>query len=144
VSAPKICPGVRKLVAGLNAAGWPTCDSGDGSHHAAGMGCARPYPHVTIRIPAYRTLSLVDECEGVASWLLKRGIPVGPIGTSAPSIQGTYDPGNGLAIIDVMHVDDTMLRGGGVMGNSPKISDSSNPAKSLGKSNYPEIPEGCR
>lgn len=41
-----VSPGVRHLVDLLNAAGYETTDSGDGSNHAAGMGCALPYRHV--------------------------------------------------------------------------------------------------
>lgn len=46
-----LSPGIRLLVEGLNAVGYHTCDSGDGSNWEAGMGCALPYRHVMV-IPA--------------------------------------------------------------------------------------------
>lgn len=43
-----ISPDVRDLVVALQAAGFATTDSGDGSNHAEGMECALPYRHVFI------------------------------------------------------------------------------------------------
>jgi len=41
-----ISPGVADLVAELNAAGYRTTDSGDGTNFAEGMECALPFRHV--------------------------------------------------------------------------------------------------
>ena len=43
-----LSPGIRDLVLALNAAGFNTVDSGDGSNHADGMCCALPYKHVFL------------------------------------------------------------------------------------------------
>ena len=110
-----ISPKVRELVKALNAAGWPTCDSGDGSNHAAGMECARDYPHVVIRLPFHRRTRIYEEAKAVQIWLNTRGVRVetqGLVGDGwqAPCIQASLDPVNELALIDVMHVTDDMLK----------------------------------
>lgn len=53
----EISPGVRDLVMWLRSLGYDTIDSGDGSNHDAGMGCALPYKHVFVRIPDKETLT---------------------------------------------------------------------------------------
>jgi hypothetical protein len=51
VNLEEISPGVRDLVADLNAKGYITTDSGDGSNLAEGMGCALPFRHVFGLVP---------------------------------------------------------------------------------------------
>lgn len=41
--------GIKWLVLGLQAAGFHTCDSGDGSNYEDGMSCALPFRHVAIQ-----------------------------------------------------------------------------------------------
>lgn len=112
----KICPGVRDLVRRLRAAGFDTCDSGDGSHHAAGMECAREYPHVTMIVAPESAMAETRRLRDlVRSW----GVMIWPIGTvddygrSAPSIQLSYDPAlwerPGAATLELMHVTDAAL-----------------------------------
>lgn len=100
-------PGIRRLVAGLNAAGWPTCDSGDGQTHD--HSCDRDHAYVVIALPPHRAAHLIEEAEAVAAWLRERGVHPTAIGGDGPCIQASYDPGNSRAFIDVMNVRDAML-----------------------------------
>lgn len=113
----EICEGVRELVRRLREEGFRTCDSGDGSHHAAGMECARPYPHVTMEVDPETAIAEAQRLyELVQSW----DVPVYPIGTTddldrpCAAIQLSYDPAlaaqRGAACMDLMHVNDAFLR----------------------------------
>ena len=46
----ELCPGIKNAVIWLQARGWHTTDSGDGTHLAEGMEDAFPYDHVFIQI----------------------------------------------------------------------------------------------
>jgi hypothetical protein len=101
-------PGIRRLVAILNEAGYPTTDSGDGEtrDHA----CDRENAYVVVKLPAHRAANLVAEAEAVAMLLRYHGVSIEPIGVGGePCIQASYDPGNGTALIDIMGVHDRML-----------------------------------
>lgn len=100
-------PGIRKVVALLRSHGFSTCDSGDGATHD--YECDRDAPYVCIECDPER---LVHECRRLARVLAAAGITIEPIDPDgAPCIQGTHDPANDRAIIELMGVDDSMLQG---------------------------------
>lgn len=49
-----LSPGIRLLVEALDAAGFRTTDSGDGTNWAAGMECALPYRHVAVSLAPWQ------------------------------------------------------------------------------------------
>lgn len=108
--AADLNPGIRKVVAWLNARGFKTVDSGDGQTHD--FECDRGYPYVVMRVE--QAAFLVDDTDRLREVLEARGIHVRPIGEEVGndvSIQATYDPASGTAIIDLMGLDDARLAG---------------------------------
>ena len=93
--------GIRDTVVWLRMHGFDTCDSGDGaSKFAAGVidPCAIGTPNVAIQVdPA----ELAAECDRLQALLLSVGVTLVPFDPFeiAPSIQGSYDPANGTALI---------------------------------------------
>jgi len=102
-----INPGIRMLVALLNAEGYPTTDSGDGKTHD--YPCDREGAYVVIRLPAHRAAHIVDEARAVVGLLGLQRIALGPIGGDRPWVQASYDPADGTALIDVCGIDDAVL-----------------------------------
>lgn len=110
-------PGVRRLVLWLRGLGFDTTDSGDGrTKLAAGFdeGSALPYPHVAICVEPE---NLVRDADRLADLLQEEhGIEVGPTPPEPPDpprIEASYDPSTGTAMLLLLHVDDSMLRGSG-------------------------------
>lgn len=100
-------PGIRLTVAALNAAGFETCDSGDGTSHDFGEN--RQGPYVVVRSSGEM---LTYEAEALVDFLELNGIAVSPLSegdTSGVMIQASYDPKEGAAIIDIMGIHDDML-----------------------------------
>lgn len=98
-------PGIQRTVKWLNDNGFLTTDSGDGKTHE--FGCDRDHAYVVIVVPTSEELiatthRLVDALESM-------GVVLGPVGVSAPCIQASYDPVNGLPVIDLMDLDDAKL-----------------------------------
>jgi hypothetical protein len=56
-----LAQGVAGLVRGLKAAGFHTCDSGDGTNYGEGMECALPYRHVFISLAPWQDLEAEAE-----------------------------------------------------------------------------------
>ena len=83
-----LSPGVRDLVVLLNANGFETCDSGDGSNHAAGMEGAFEGPMVAISTSPER---MVYDAHRLLRFL--HGLIEGP------KIEASYDPADEIAII---------------------------------------------
>lgn len=100
-------PGIKKLVKILNENGFKTTDSGDGKTHD--FGCDRSNAYVCIEVQGLRRSE--DEAVRLMDFMrFKCDIDIYPIGIDgAPCIQATYDPANGTAFIELMHVDDSML-----------------------------------
>lgn len=108
-------PGIRSTVRWLRGHGYDTCDSGDGRtkfEAAAARGepidpddneCGvTPHPHVAIQVHPDR---LVEEADRLCGLLRDAGIKVGPLDFhDGPSIQATYDAGDGYALIYVANV----------------------------------------
>lgn len=102
-------PGIRELVGFLRSYQFDTCDSGDGKAHD--HGCDRSHPYVGIHT---KPSTLAADADSLLRLLAENGIAIDPIGPdpAAPSIQATYDPADGIAVIDLIGVDDEMLRRG--------------------------------
>jgi hypothetical protein len=112
VSIPNdLDPGIRLVVEWLNAHGFTTTDSGDGATKAEAIaeGEAMPFPHVAIRATGH---SLISETWRLIHLLAGEKLHLVPFGTddTKPSIQSTYDPGDGSAIILLTGVRDSDLR----------------------------------
>lgn len=100
-------PGIRRTVTFLNMKGFETCDSGDGKTHD--YECDRSYPYVIMQVePAEK---LIEECRRLRTVLAEIGldVPEQSPEVGSPAIQGTYDPANDIAFIDLMGVNDAML-----------------------------------
>lgn len=106
--------GIVKLVDILNKYNFKTTDSGDGKTHD--FPCDREYPYVVISVEPMR---LIGETVRLKAVMENLGITFHPIGTPSfapnldfPCIQGSYDPANNTAFIELMNVLDVMfLRG---------------------------------
>lgn len=100
-------PGIRKLVALLNANGFVTVDSGDGVTHD--HDCDREYAYVVCQTEPDL---LLRETDGLVALMAKHGVSVmAQSEDGTPCIQATYDPIDGSALIDLMNVTDAMLVG---------------------------------
>ena len=99
-----LSPGVRELVVWLNAWGFETVDSGDGSNYAAGMEGAMDCPMVAI---VASPDDLVQDAVDLMDLLRDRGVKFGPE-EGQPRIQAIFDPADGSAVIvltDVLSAD---------------------------------------
>lgn len=100
-------PGIRRLVALLNANGFSTIDSGDGKTHD--FACDREYPYVVAKV---RPDELTRRANELVTLMAEHSVRIEAMGEgSTPCIQATYDPINKIATVDLMHVDDAMLKG---------------------------------
>jgi len=104
-------PGIRKVVALLNAAGYKTCDSGDGKTHD--FSCDRNEPYVVV---VSRPDSLAEDAQAIKVLLEAAGVKIATIGNideNSVQIQATYDPAMGIdhasALIDIRGIHDDML-----------------------------------
>lgn len=105
-------PGIRRTVLWLRSHGFATCDSGDGKTHD--YSCDRNHPYVVMRVApddmVPRTLDLVKLLGMVGLEVVSVGHGFNSDGDSlAPCIQASYDPANGIALIDLMGVCDSDL-----------------------------------
>lgn len=119
-------PGIREVVRWLRRAGYATCDSGDGvskfKHGYSGpdgvvitdpavleeCGVINE-PHVIMHIPKG---SLAMECDRLMAALHGLGIDVVALGPEcAVTLQGSYDPANGISVIALFGLDDATLLG---------------------------------
>lgn len=99
-----LSPGIRLTVAALTAAGFDTCDSGDGeTHQDSGE---REGPFVVIKSSGR---NLTAEAVELMQFLQHNGIEVVQIGVNGVQIQATYDPADDTAIIDVSGIHDRLL-----------------------------------
>lgn len=106
----EINPGIQKLVEILSKAGHRTVDSGDGETHD--FECDRDHGYVVILSAPDR---LADEADQVATLLRILGFRVAPQGPDYPAegacwVEASYAPADGVALINVSHVHDRMLR----------------------------------
>lgn len=106
-----INPGIVRTVKWLRSHGFATCDSGDGVTHA--HSCDRDHAYVVIRAEG---LALITESLRLCAMLRAVAIEVVPQaqafddgGLIAPCVQASYDPADGIALIDLMGVCDSML-----------------------------------
>jgi hypothetical protein len=82
-----ISPGVRSAVRWLREHGFETVDSGDGTHYAAGMEGAMPFPHVCMVVEKGDMLAEVERLHD----LLGEGHGL--------SLEANYSPVDGNAIL---------------------------------------------
>ena len=106
-----INPGIARTVQWLRAHGFATCDSGDGATHA--HACDRDHAYVVMRVDG---LAIITESLRLCALLRAVSIEVVPQalafddgGLIAPCVQSSYDPADGIALIDMMGVRDSML-----------------------------------
>ena len=106
VDYEKLNPGIRRTVKWLNDHGFLTSDSGDGKTHE--FECDRDHAYVVILVPTPE--ELVAQTQRLVALLEGQGVVLGPVGfNDAPCIQASYDPVNGLPVIDLMNLDDDKL-----------------------------------
>ena len=98
-------PGIVRMVALLNEAGFDTCDSGDGETHD--FECDRDVGYVVVLLRPEQPLE--ETARAVAGLLIEHGIDFRDP-EHGPSIQASYGPIDGYRIIDVHNVHDRMLK----------------------------------
>lgn len=96
-------PGIRETVRWLNAASFRTTDSGDGvsKREMIASGEALGVPHVAMRV---HPRVIVSEANRLLELVIARGLISDP-GT----IQATYDPADGIAMIMLIGISDDTL-----------------------------------
>lgn len=106
-------PGIRRVVALLNGAGFVTTDSGDGETHEHAA-CDRELGYVVVDArDAAAADCLENVAIGVGLTLGAAGVAFVPIGQEGGAwIQATYDPIDGSCLVDVSNIHDRMLKGG--------------------------------
>jgi hypothetical protein len=119
----ELSPGVKSLVVWLNEHGFETCDSGDGTNHAAGMGCAVPFPMIAISVEPSK---LQLEADRLHKLLTEHGVDFTPreqpdhrdhapihsvdqceacsVDANYPQIAASYDPNDGSAVIVLYNI----------------------------------------
>jgi len=105
-------PGVNRLVNLLRSVGFETTDSGDGvTKFVPGSGWDRDElieaPHVFIQVMRGE---VIRESERLVRVLALHGVEVKAINTDGdPFIQASYDPVNGVGILELYNVTDEDL-----------------------------------
>ena len=102
-----LSPGVRHLVVWLNAHGFETTDSGDGTNAAKGMGCAVDYPMIAI---AASGADLVERSAELFYLLMENGVSFSGE-HSDRTVEASYSPTNCVALILLIGVDDAAMWG---------------------------------
>ena len=99
-------PGIVELVRLLNANGLETCDSGDGVTHD--HSCDRDYAYVVIRSTK---ASLIDDADFIKELMARYGVDIVPLtmDMNSPGMQATYNPADGICLIDLTGVTDKTL-----------------------------------
>lgn len=97
-------PGIRETVWWLHAQNFDTVDSGDGKtgDHA----CDRSRPYVAIVV---QPRQLVLDANRLKQVLVDRGVTLVPVGGDGPWLQASYDPTNGVGLLNLHGVDDRLL-----------------------------------
>jgi len=97
-------PGIRRLVKMLRDAGFETTDSGDGKTNVeAGMEGALTVPHVHCIVSSK---TMVQEAHRMLLLITDANLDIGP-GT----VQALFDPTDGVAMVSVYGIDDSVLAG---------------------------------
>lgn len=103
--------GVRNTVFWLRRAGFETVDSGDGITKATDSdyvdGEFLPYPHVAMLVTPSE---MVREADRLMATLEEAGVNFEPVDPETdPTIQTSYSPVDGHAVLILMNVDDKLL-----------------------------------
>lgn len=98
-------PNIRRTVEWLQAHGFDTSDSGDGETHACE--CDRDYGYVAMKVAPDQ---LITETRRLFRLLTERGLSVVDMNDAdRPCIQGSYDPGDDSAVIDLIYINDDIM-----------------------------------
>ncbi len=113
----ELSPNIRRVVRRLHDWGYETTDSGDGSQHKEGMGCAVPYPMVAIR---YRgsLLDMVSYADLLHNSLIDAGVSMGiqldegegPLNVVTRSVEVSYSTADRTTTMLLIGVSDSDLR----------------------------------
>lgn len=104
-----INPGIRRVVALINSFGFQTCDSGDGRTHD--HPCDRDHGYVVVRLPPWADLI------AASLWLQhKLSIHLRPDRLQRVTISASYNPRDGIKLIDVSPITDADLNGDDAFG----------------------------
>lgn len=101
----EINPGICRVVALLNDHGFTTCDSGDGE--TGDHTCDREVGYVSCTVSDPDALA--SEARRLRALLESRGVQLASIGDDGVYLQASYDPIDGVAILDVEGIHDRML-----------------------------------
>lgn len=97
-------PGIARTVTWLIEQGFTVMDAGDETHVCD---CGRDYPFVILSIMTHQ---LLTETDRLVNLLRKKGVRLHPLNDEKlPCVQGSYDPGDECALIDLQFVDDKLL-----------------------------------
>jgi len=97
-------PGIREVVAFVRSLGLDTCDSGDGRTHE--HLCDQERAYVAAQVAPEGLVAAADRLRRA---LCARGIRVASIGLGGVAIQASYDPANGVALVELTGLDDAAL-----------------------------------
>lgn len=110
-------PGIRGTVRLLRSHGFDTVDSGDGVSKMQAPGlepeerdCVNDFPHVVVRCSPDKLVATADHLAKVIRGVGIRLDPLTP-DPSAPTVQASYDPADGSAIVVLCGVTDADLAG---------------------------------
>lgn len=97
-------PGIRLTVAALNAAGFETCDSGDGEAYEFENDREESFVMVVTSAE-----TMVSDSRALLRFLELNQIHVAPFGSEGVLVRVMYDPLDDTAMIDVSGIHDDML-----------------------------------
>ena len=97
-------PGITEVVAFLRRHGFRTTDSGDGHSKGDTMDCALDVPNVAMVCDPG---TLLAEADRLRAALEATGVALAA--EDAPSIQASYDPVDGSAVLLLLGLDDNAL-----------------------------------
>ena len=97
-------PGIVEVVAFLRRHGFRTTDSGDGRSKGDTMDCALDVPNVAM---VCEPGTLLAEADRLRATLEAAGVALTT--ENAPSIQASYDPVDGSAVVLLLGLDDAAL-----------------------------------
>lgn len=95
-----LSPGIRDLVVALREAGFNTVDSGDGSNHEEGMGCAVPFKMIAMIAPRHKAF---DETDRLHDFMERQDVDW------VWQVEMSYSPNDGNCILTVIEHDPEVI-----------------------------------
>lgn len=95
-------PGIRRTVTWLRSLGFETTDSGDGASKVGEMECAVDFPHVHMLGTTFG--GLIDTAKRLREACRSANLPI-----ESGTIQATYDPFDGSAVVSLYGIDDAKI-----------------------------------